>query len=332
MPQGRRGQLGGALGLFGLGVHALVGAHAPRILHRRHHAVPVLLGAEPHHKALVRDDLRRGGVALHVLRIADEIGAVVPDAVEHHESPQVLHAAALVEEGVDAEGVGLVRGDGGLSRRTLRRGLLSGGRGGPGGGGGRLGGFFRAASALNFIDQAINFVHNTVDRHGEGFPVFYLLDLPAEEVHGLEDHVEQLRPQGLRHHVDGLLPDDEEEILDPVGHRHEGVELHHGRGTLDRVHDTEDLVDAVVGERIRLLGRQQDPVELLEKRVRLIQIHIQDAVVATAHISHLFIKIEFFWCSRGGRLKKGHSDPRDDFVKVDIGRTGQKIKTPANFY
>ena len=55
------------------------------------------------------------------------------------------------------------------------------------------------------------------------------------------------------------------------------------------MHDPEYLVDAVLRECIRLLSRQQDAVQLLQQGVGLIQIHIQDAVVAAAHIKrHLF--------------------------------------------
>ncbi len=144
---------------------------------------------------------------------------------------------------MNAEGIGGVR--------RLR------GRRGSGRGGGALralrrcrrlcrSGSLRPAVSLNFIDQAINFIHDTVDRIREGFSVFYLLNLPTEKVHRLEDHVEQLRPELLRHHVDGFFPDDEEQVLDPVGHRHDVVELHHGRRTLYRMHDAEDLVDAVL--------------------------------------------------------------------------------------
>ena len=49
------------------------------------------------------------------------------------------------------------------------------------------------------------------------------------------------------------------------------------------MHNPENLVDAVLREGVRLFGRQQDAVQLFKKRICLIQIHIQDAVVATAH-------------------------------------------------
>ena len=155
---------------------------------------------------------------------------------------------------MDAEGVVLIdrvhRGGGGFAG-----GSALGLGGSLRGGGGRI--------ALNFINQAINFINYMVDRLREWFIVFHLLDLAAEKVHSLEQHIEQIRPGCLRDYVHALLPDDEEHILNPVGHRHQRAELHHSGRALDRVHDTEYLIDAVLGERIGLFRRQQNTVQLL---------------------------------------------------------------------
>ena len=170
---------------------------------------------------------------------------------------------------MDAVGVVLVDGaDGG-----------SGGLGGGsafGGGRSLLGG--SGGVALNFINQAINFIYDVVDRLREGVSIFNFFNFPPEEVHSLEQHIEQFRLCLLRNHIHPLFADDEEHVLDPVSHRHQGAELHHGGRTLDSVHDTENLIDTVLGKCIRLFRSQQDPVQLLQQGVGLIQIHIQNAV------------------------------------------------------
>ena len=117
-----------------------------------------------------------------------------------------------------------------------------------------------------------------VDRLRERLIVLYLFDLAAEKVHSLEQHVEQLRLGLLRDHIHPLLPDDEEQVFDPVGHRHQGVELHHSGGALYRVHDPKYLIDTVLRERIRLFRCQQDPIQLFQQGIGLIQVHVQDAV------------------------------------------------------
>ena len=140
------------------------------------------------------------------------------------------------------------------------------------GGGGRR--RFGGGVPLNFINIAINFINDTVDRLREWFSVFHLFDLTAEEIHGLENDVKELRAELLGHHLDCLLPDHEEQVLNAVGHRHQRGELHHGGGALHRVHDAEDLVDAVLRECVRLFSGQKNPVQLLEKSICLVQIHI----------------------------------------------------------
>ena len=118
--------------------------------------------------------------------------------------------------------------------------------------------------------------------------IFNFFNLAAEKVHGLEQHIEQLGPVLLRHHVHTLLADQEEQILNPVRYRHQGAELHHSGGTLDGMHDPEYLIDAVLRKRIRLFCRQKDAIQLLQQGISLIQVHIQNAVAhKNATFSHL---------------------------------------------
>ena len=74
------------------------------------------------------------------------------------------------------------------------------------------------------------------------------------------------------------------------------------------MHDTEYFVDAVLRECIRLLRCQQDAIQLLQQGVGLIQIHVQDAVVAAAHknatFSHLVLDV-----GRGGWPKAQYTRP-----------------------
>ena len=173
------------------------------------------------------------------------LGANVVDGGHEHKGPQVLHAAALVEEHLQPIGESLRRV--GCCRFAAA---------------GRL---FRRCrcSTLNLCDKAINFLQQRVDIICESFPVLDVLDLLPEEVDGLEKQIKQLRPEALRHDGNGLLPEDCEEVLGPVGDGHEGIEFHHGRRTLDGVHDTENRVDVIVGKRVSLLRGQHNAVQLL---------------------------------------------------------------------
>ena len=101
-------------------------------------------------------------------------------------------------------------------------------------------------------------------------PGFDLLHLAAEKVHGLEHQVEQVRTVRFGDDVHPLLPDEEEQIFDPVGHSHQGVELHHGGRAFDGVHDAKDLVHIVFGKSICLFGLEHDGVELFEQCIGFI--------------------------------------------------------------
>ena len=142
-----------------------------------------------------------------------------------------------------------------------------------------------------------------VDRLRERFIVLYLLDLTAEEVHCLEQHIKQLRPGLFRDDVHTLFTNEEEQILNPVSHRHQGTELHHRGGALDCVHDPEYLVDTILRECIRLFRCQQDSIQLLQQGVGLVKIHIQDAVVAAAHKNATFSHLLGGSSSRKGMVR-----------------------------
>ncbi len=209
---------------------------------------------EPDEEAVLGNHLGGGGIGLGIFGDGDEVRAEILYGGDQHESPQVLHAAALVKEDMNTERIGRVGGH----RRP---------------GGGSPGRFFLrlfAAATLNFIHETINFIYDTVDRIRERFAVFDLLNLAAEEIHRLKEHIEQFGTHLHRHRVHGLLPDDEEEVLDTVCHRHQGRKLHHSGRTLDGMHDAENLIHTVLGERIRLLSGQQNAVQLLQQGVRLV--------------------------------------------------------------
>ena len=207
----------------------------------------------------------RRRVGGHVLGLIAEVrlGAEIPHGVGQHQGPDVLHAASLVKEHLQGVGkTGRLAGRRTAGRRRRGR---------------------RTAAALNLLNEAINFLKQAVDILSKGLLIFDVLDLLAEEVDGLEQQVKELRPLLLGHHRHGLVPNDGEQVLRPVGDGHDGIEFHHGGRALDGVHDTEDGVDILLREAVLLLGSQDDAVQLLEQGVCLIEIGIQDAVVTTTH-------------------------------------------------
>ena len=225
---------------------------------------------------MLNDALGGGGVGLHIGGVEGEVAVVahVLDGGDQHEGTQALHAAALLEVDLEAEGEALRPGGGSLGGggRAGRR-FCGGGRGGRWRG-------FRHILALNFSDQGINICKETVDILIKRLVGLHLLHFAPEEVDGLEYHVEQRRAVFLGHHGHGVLPDDEEHILNPVGHRGQGVELHHGGGALDGVHDAEDLVHILLGEGIRLFRLKDDGLQLLQQSAGFVDVHIQDFISA----------------------------------------------------
>jgi len=125
----------------------------------------------------------------------------------------------------------------------------------------------RLAPGANFIDQSINFPQENVDIFSKGLFVFDVLQFSSEKINSLEQQVEQLRTQALRHHIHGLIPDNGKEVLRTVGDGHEGVVLHHGGRTLDGVHDPKNGVDIVLRKAVLLFGGQDKAVQLLKQGV-----------------------------------------------------------------
>ena len=111
-----------------------------------------------------------------------------------------------------------------------------------------------------------------------------MVDFLTEEVDGLKKKIEQIRTERFRYNGDGLFPDNGEKILRPMRNGHEGIVFHHGRRTLDGVHDAEDGIDVVVREGVLLFSGQHDAVQLLQKAVGFKKVCTQDAVVARTHM------------------------------------------------
>ena len=265
-------------------VVGLVGVHGTRLPDHGNGFLPVLGVFKHQQKAVVDDLLGGGGVALHGGGVVEEVrlGAEALNRGDEHVGPQVLHAAAVVKEHPQLIGeVGIAGAGGGVVGAAG----IGGGSGRRRGGGGRCGlgsggGLFRRLLALNFSDQAINICKEAVDIFVKGLFCLHLLHFLAEIVHRVEHHVEQRGTVRLLHHGHRAFPDEEEHVFNPVGDGRQGVELHHGGGALDGMHDPENLVYIVLGEGIFLFCVQNDRLQLLQQRVGFVDIHIQDVIAA----------------------------------------------------
>ena len=193
------------------------------------------LGSLEHQmEAAVDDLLGSGGIGLDGGGSEGELTVLgnIADGGDQHEGTEVLHTASLVVEnghyvgeiGVACNGhVGSLRL---LSRRCI----------------------FCHFFALNFGDQAINILKESVDIFIKRLSGLNLAHFLAEIVDRLEHDIEQGKPVGLRYDIHGILANQEEHILDAMCHSCQSVEFHHGGRTLDGMHDAEDFVDVVLRE------------------------------------------------------------------------------------
>ena len=260
-----------------LRVIGLVSPHRPGRGDRLDCLVPVTGAAESQQEALGDDRLGGGGIHFHILGGIGELllAAKVAQLRDQHEGAQVLHSHALIEK--DPQGVRIPRVLQfllicGSRCRGLRFCLVCRGSG--------LGLRCGVPSLFNFSNQPINFFKKAVDISRKGLAAFDLFHFAPEIVDGLEDQVKQRRPVLFLHHLHSLVPDHEEQVLNTVCDGGQGIIFHHGGSSLDGMHDPKYLVHIIFGKRIRLLRGQTDTVQLLQKRIRFIQIGFQDALVS----------------------------------------------------
>ena len=211
--------------------------------------VGIFLRTEGHEEAFLYNSRRSLGIRLHILRIIAEINAAFFYGVDDHVGPQVLHADAFFKKNMKETYGFLVIGKVVRSRR----------------GGSRLGGtggcrFFHG-SAADLFKEIVDIGGKRIQIRIQSFSGLHLLHLSPQKILGTEHQVKKfllvLRVQG----INALIPDIEEQIFYMMGDLSQGTELHHGRRTLDGMHDTENLIHVIQRKIADLLISHQHLVQ-----------------------------------------------------------------------